>query len=110
MAITLTKNAKNAVIDILKQQDIKDKVSYLRIGVKGGGCSGFSYSLNVVNTKHDNDSEWEYDGIKIICDAKSLLYLDGTEIDFMNEVMGRGFTFNNPNTTNSCGCGSSFSV
>ena len=110
MAITLTKNALSAVRDVLEQQDIKDKVSYLRIGVKGGGCSGFSYSLNVVNTKHDNDSEWKYDEIKIICDAKSLLYLDGTEIDFLDEVMGRGFTFKNPNTTNSCGCGSSFSV
>ena len=109
MAITLTKDAISAVRDVLEQQNVTEK-AYLRISVKGGGCSGFSYSLNVVNTKHDDDSEWEYDGIKVICDTKSLLYLDGTEIGFMNEVMGRGFTFNNPNMTNSCGCGSSFSV
>ncbi len=109
MAITLTEDAISAVKDVLEQQDVTGK-AYLRISVKGGGCSGFSYSLDVVHKKHDNDSEWEYDGIKVVCDTKSLLYLDGTEIGFMNEVMGRGFTFNNPNTTNSCGCGSSFSV
>ncbi len=109
MAITLTKDAMSAVKDVLKQQDITDK-AYLRVSVKGGGCSGFSYSLDVVHTKHDDDNEWECDGIKVICDTKSLLYLDGTEIGFMNEVMGRGFTFNNPNTTNSCGCNKSFSV
>lgn len=110
MAITLTKNAISEVRNILEQKDIIGKVAYLRVGVKGGGCSGFSYSLDVVNTQHENDSEWEYDGIKIICDAKSLLYLDGTEIDFLNEIMGRGFTFNNPNSTHSCGCNKSFSV
>ncbi len=110
MAITLTENALKEVKSLFEQQKLDPASTYLRVGVKGGGCSGFSYSLDLTDAKGDKDQSWEYDGVNVVCDAASLLHLDGTELDFRNEVMGRGFTFSNPNATNSCGCGSSFSV
>jgi len=83
----------------------------LRVGVKGGGCSGFSYILDLTGDLNDNDQiVSDEDGVKVICDPQSLLYLNGTEIDFRDEVMGRGFAFDNPNASTSCGCGSSFAV
>ncbi len=83
---------------------------YLRVGVKGGGCSGFNYSLDLTESVGENDERWEHHGVEVVCDSKSMLYLDGTTIDFKDEVMGRGFVFTNPNATSSCGCGSSFSA
>ena len=83
----------------------------MRVGVKGGGCSGFSYILDLTGDLNDNDQiVSDEDGVKVICDPQSLLYLNGTEIDFRDEVMGRGFAFDNPNASTSCGCGSSFAV
>lgn len=83
---------------------------YLRVGVKGGGCSGFSYSLDLTETMGENDESSNQHGVNVICDPKSLLYLEGTTVDFKDELMGRGFVFQNPNATSSCGCGSSFSA
>ena len=83
---------------------------YLRVGVKGGGCSGFNYSLDFADVVAENDERSSQHGVEIICDPKSALYLEGTTIDFRNELTGRGFVFNNPNATNTCGCGSSFAV
>ena len=95
------------------------------MGVKGGGCSGFNYLLDLTENTKDSDEVWEYQfedadadegassgdfSIRVVCDPKSYLYLNGTEIDFKDEIMGRGFVFNNPNATNTCGCGSSFSA
>ena len=83
----------------------------LRVGVKGGGCSGFSYVLGLEEaTPKQYDQVIEQDGVKILVDAKSHLYLDGTTIDFKNGLMGGGFEFVNPNAKKSCGCGSSFSA
>lgn len=117
MAITLTEKAAKEVKTILEQQNGGDKTNgeapksmYLRVGVKGGGCSGFNYTLDLVESKLDSDESWEHHGVEVICDSKSQLYLDGTTIDFKDEVMGRGFVFSNPNASSSCGCGSSFSV
>ncbi|UCD28857.1 MAG: iron-sulfur cluster assembly accessory protein, partial [Planctomycetota bacterium] len=76
---------------------------------KGGGCSGFTYSLDLTGTKGENDEEFEEYGIKMICDPKSYLYLNDTTVDFKDELMERGFVFDNPNATGTCGCGSSFS-
>ena len=110
MSITLTERAVEEVRTIMKQQDLKPDNAYLRVGVQGGGCSGFSYALDLTDTKEDQDQVFEADGIKIVCDPQSLLQLSGTQVDFRDEMMGRGFTFNNPNATSSCGCGTSFSV
>lgn len=124
MAVIVTESAAREIISIIKQQKLDPATTCLRVGVKGGGCSGFSYLLDLTENLHDTDESWEYnfsingtDGsdaekldVKIICDPKSYLYLNGTEIDFKDEIMGRGFVFNNPNATATCGCGSSFSA
>ena len=111
--ITVTELAAKEVKKIIDQKnemDDESKELYLRIGVKGGGCSGFSYSLDLTEDKTDNDEVFPQHGITVICDPKSHLYLDGTTIDFKDGVMERGFVFNNPNASSSCGCGSSFSA
>lgn len=82
----------------------------IRIGVKSGGCSGLNYVLDIVESPADNDRVFERNGVKIFCDPRSYLYLNGTEIDFEDSVMGGGFKFNNPNARRSCGCGTSFAV
>ena len=109
MAIILTERAAQEVQTLITQEKLPEG-TYLRLGVKGGGCSGFSYALDLTETKSESDEEFDIHGIKVICDAKSYLYLNGTTLDFKDEIMGRGFTFTNPNASHSCGCGSSFSV
>ena len=127
MPVTVTDNAVREIASIIKQQDLSPEAIRLRVGVKGGGCSGFNYLLDLTETMKDSDEMWEYsykseasegespEGveefmIRVVCDPKSYLYLNGTEIDFKDEIMGRGFVFNNPNATSTCGCGSSFSA
>jgi len=109
MPITLSEAAAKEIKSIIKDQGLSDAVA-LRVGVKGGGCSGFSYVLDLTEAQPDNDEVMECKGIKILTDRKSFLYLNNTEIDFKDEVMGRGFVFKNPNATHTCGCGSSFSA
>jgi len=108
--ITLTETAAGEIKSIIKQQELDAANVHLRIGVKGGGCSGFNYILDLTENVKDTDESFEQHGLQVICDPKSLLYLVGTTIDFRDEVMGRGFVFNNPNATSTCGCGSSFNV
>ncbi|MAE66356.1 MAG: iron-sulfur cluster insertion protein ErpA [Phycisphaeraceae bacterium] len=110
MAIELTETAASEIKTIVDQQELDKQNVRLRVGVKGGGCSGFSYLLDLTEQENDNDESFAQHGIQIICDPKSYLYLNGTTIDFKDEVMGRGFVFNNPNATSTCGCGSSFSA
>lgn len=122
MSVTVTELAAREIQTIMNQQDLDAGKVCLRVGVKGGGCSGFSYILDLTETKRETDEIWEFDyeiknneetndfNLRVICDPKSYLYLNGTEIDFKDEMMGRGFVFNNPNATSSCGCGSSFSA
>ena len=111
MPISLSETAAREIKTIITQQELPAESTRLRVGVKGGGCSGFSYMLDLTEeAKGDADEEMESNGVKILCDMKSLLYLNGTEIDFKDEVMGRGFVFKNPNATSSCGCGSSFNA
>lgn len=110
MSISLSETAAKEVRHIMEQQELDAGKMRLRVGVKGGGCSGFSYILDLTETQRDNDEMFEDHGIKVVCDPKSYLYLNGASIDFKDEVMGRGFVFNNPNATSSCGCGSSFSA
>jgi iron-sulfur cluster assembly protein len=115
--ISLTETAAREVKTIIERQREdgdsraeQPKERYLRVGVKGGGCSGFSYTLDLTDTIGENDESWEQHGIRVICDPKSFLYLDGTKVDFKDEIMGRGFFFENPNATGRCGCGASFSA
>ena len=111
MAITLTEAAAKEIKTIITQQNLPAEQTRLRVGVKGGGCSGFSYMLDLTEEpKAEMDEELESNGVKILVDMKSYLYLNGVEIDFKDEVMGRGFVFKNPNATSTCGCGSSFSA
>ena len=110
MGISLSESAAREIQNIIKQQELDADNVCLRVGVKGGGCSGFSYLLDLTETARDNDENFEQHGLTIVCDPKSYLYLNGTAIDFKDEMMGRGFVFNNPNATSSCGCGSSFSA
>ncbi len=109
-AVILTEAAAREIRTIIEQQELDAESVRLRVGVKGGGCSGFSYLLDLTETHKDSDELFEQHGIKIIIDPKSLLYLGGVTVDFKDELMGRGFVFNNPNATSSCGCGSSFAV
>jgi iron-sulfur cluster assembly protein len=122
MPVTVTDTAAREIESIIKQQNLDAEKIHLRVGVKGGGCSGFSYLLDLTEVQKDSDERWSYDytlkdednerdvSINVVCDPKSYLYLNGTTIDFKDELMGRGFVFNNPNATSSCGCGSSFSA
>jgi len=111
MPISLTETAASEIKKIIKEQNLPETDTKLRVGVKGGGCSGFSYMLDLTEEpKAEMDEELYCHGVKILCDMKSYLYLNGVEIDFKDEVMGRGFVFKNPNATSSCGCGSSFSA
>lgn len=106
MAVTLTEKAAIEVKRIIEEQKVPD-VSQLRVGVTGGGCSGFTYSLKFDGTFDENaDSRYEYHGVTVVVDKKSALYLDGTTIDFYDGLEKRGFTFENPNAVKSCGCGS----
>ena len=110
MELTLTEKAAGEIKSIIEQQEIDTDNVRLRVGVKGGGCSGFSYILDLTENQKDTDELAEQHGVKIICDPKSLLYIGGVTIDFKDELMGRGFVFNNPNASSTCGCGSSFSA
>ena len=108
--VILTELAAKEVRTIIAAQELDTDKVRLRIGVKGGGGSGFSYLLDLTESQKDSDEVFEQHGIKMIIDPKSLLYLSGVVVDFKDEIMGRGFVFSNPNASSSCGCGSSFSV
>ena len=107
--ITLSSSAVEEVRRLVTQEN-KPNLG-LRIGVKGGGCSGFSYFLGLEEVAPKQyDTVFEQDGLKIVVDAKSHLYLDGTTVEFKSGLMGGGFEFNNPQAKKSCGCGHSFSA
>jgi iron-sulfur cluster assembly protein len=108
--VIITETAAREIKTIIEQQGLDTDKVRLRVGVKGGGCSGFSYLLDLTETQKDTDESFVQHGVTVICDPKSLLYLEGTTVDFKDEIMGRGFVFQNPNATSSCGCGSSFSA
>ncbi|MBX3323574.1 MAG: iron-sulfur cluster insertion protein ErpA [Phycisphaeraceae bacterium] len=108
--VTLTAKAAAEIRNIVDQQELDPAKVRLRVGIKGGGCSGFSYVLDLTEQQKDSDEAFEQHGITLICDPRSLPYLSGTIVDFKDEIMGRGFVFQNPNATTTCGCGSSFAV
>ncbi len=107
--IIITQKALNEVKKIKAQNSIPEDYG-LRVGVKGGGCSGMSYTLGFDATSKELDRIYETQGVKVFVDPKSLFYLMGVTLDYSDGLNGRGFTFNNPNATKTCGCGSSFGV
>jgi iron-sulfur cluster assembly protein len=107
MAITMTEAAASRVKAFL---DNRGKGIGLRLGVKTNGCSGMAYVLEFVDQLNEEDQVFEANGVKIIIDPKSLVYLDGTELDYAREGLNEGFQFNNPNVKDECGCGESFNV
>ena len=107
MAITLTENAAQRVKDFIANRGSGEG---LRLGVKTTGCSGMAYVLEFAEGAEEGDQIFESQGVKIFVDTKSLLYLDGTELDFAKEGLNEGFKFNNPNEKDTCGCGESFTV
>ncbi|MBL7918843.1 MAG: iron-sulfur cluster assembly accessory protein [Bacteroidia bacterium] len=107
--ITVTENAKNHAIDLIKAEN-RPVDTFIRVGVDGGGCSGLSYKLEFDNQLKEGDQMFEDKGIKIVVDRKSFLYLVGTELEYTGGLNGKGFVFNNPNASRTCGCGESFSV
>lgn len=107
MAITLTEAAANRVKTFMES---RGKGVGLRLGVRTTGCSGMAYVLEFADEIADSDQVFEDHGVKVLVDPKSLVYLDGTELDFAREGLNEGFKFNNPNVKDECGCGESFSV
>lgn len=107
MAITLTTAAAERVKSFLEQ---RGKGVGLRLGVKTTGCSGMAYVLEFADAVETDDRVFEDQGVKVIVDPKSLVYLDGTELDYAREGLNEGFQFNNPNVKDLCGCGESFNV
>jgi len=106
--VQLTETAVIKVKEILDTQE--PKPVGLRIAVVGGGCSGFSYSMAFENAPNMLDKTYQFNGLKIFIDQASMLYLDGAQVDYVENMEGSGFKFSNPNVKSTCGCGSSFSV
>jgi len=109
MALKLSDNAIKQVKQLKTAQNLPENV-FLRMGVKGGGCSGMSYQLEFDSELSPHDKEFDIEGVKVVCDKKSYLYLTGTTLDYVQQGLTGGFTFVNPQAKSACGCGESFSV
>ncbi|WP_437557039.1 iron-sulfur cluster assembly protein IscA [Acidithiobacillus sulfuriphilus] len=107
MGLSMTEQAARHVRETLAK---RGKGQGIRIGVKTSGCSGLSYVLEFVDTPNPEDTAFTFGDVKLFVDPKSLVYLDGTELDFTREGLNQGFRFNNPNVKNTCGCGESFTT
>lgn len=106
--INISNTAKNRLLFLLDKESSNNQ--FVRVGVESGGCSGLSYKLDFDNTKKDDDELIEDNGIKLLVNKKSYLYLVGTTLEFSDGLNGKGFVFNNPNANRTCGCGESFSL
>ncbi len=110
-SIFISDKAKAKVLKLMEEAGVAgDDSHFLRVGVVGGGCSGLSYKMDFDNEVKPMDQVFEDKGIKIVCDLKSFLYLVNTELEFSDGLNAKGFYFNNPNASRSCGCGESFAV
>jgi iron-sulfur cluster assembly protein len=107
--ITVSATAKDYITNLMQQQN-EPSGTFLRVGVKGGGCSGLEYKMNFDTVIKENDEVYEDKGIKLVVDRMSLLYLYGTELDYTGGLNGKGLVFNNPNASRTCSCGESFAV
>ena len=109
--ITVSEKALRHVIELMMESGVTPDSHHLRVGVKGGGCSGLSYAMDFDDKIEPTDETVEIDGgLKVVIDIKSLLYLYGTELDYSDGLNGKGFQWGNPNASRECGCGSSFAV
>jgi iron-sulfur cluster assembly protein len=108
MAVSMTPVATNRVKELMATQKVDN--AFLRMGVRGGGCSGMTYDLQFDNELRKHDKQFEVDGVKVVVDIKSYLYLNGTTLDYVTQGLTGGFTFVNPNAKSSCGCGTSFTA
>ena len=108
--IKVSEQAKSEVTKLMEADGYNISIDYVRVGVKSGGCSGLSYDLNFDNSINNEDKVYEDNGVKIIVDNKSFLYLIGTTLEFSGGLNGKGFVFNNPNANMTCGSGESFSL
>ena len=107
--ITVTEKAKEK-LTTLRSEGNHSESAFVRVGVAGGGCSGLTYVLDFDNELKADDKMFEDKGVKIVCDKKCFLYLIGTQLEFTDGLNGKGFVFNNPNASRTCGCGESFAV
>jgi iron-sulfur cluster assembly protein len=109
--ITVSEKAMNHIIELMKESNITSDSHHLRVGVKGGGCSGLSYVMDFDDNVDVTDEIVEVDGgLKVVIDRKSVLYLFGTELNYSDGLNGKGFQWENPNASRTCGCGESFSL
>jgi iron-sulfur cluster assembly protein len=108
--ITVSDKALEHVIELMTEKGITTDTHYLRVGVKGGGCSGLSYAMDFDDTITDMDEVVDLNTLRVIIDKKSLLYLYGTELDYSDGLNGRGFNWINPSASRTCGCGESFAL
>ena len=108
--VTVSEKALEHVIGLMMNQGISPDTHYLRVGVKGGGCSGLSYAMDFDNTITDMDEVVDLNVLRVIIDKKSLLYLYGTELDYSDGLNGKGFNWVNPQASRTCGCGESFAL
>ena len=109
--ITISEKALSHLLDIMESEGLSTDKHYLRVGVKGGGCSGLSYVMDFDDTKTDVDEEININDIlKVVIDKKSVLYLFGTELQYSSGLNGKGFQWVNPNASRTCGCGESFAL
>ncbi|SFN43768.1 iron-sulfur cluster assembly protein [Bizionia echini] len=108
--IKVSETAKKKVVELMTEDGYNANTDYVRVGVKSGGCSGLSYDLKFDKAQADGDKVFEDNGVKIIVDKKSFLYLIGTTLEYSGGLNGTGFVFNNPNANRTCGCGESFSL
>ncbi len=109
--ITISEQALSHLLDIMESEGISTNTHYLRVGVKGGGCSGLSYVMDFDDTKTEHDDEFNVDGgLRVIVDKKSLLYLYGTTLNYSDGLNGKGFQWENPSASRTCGCGESFAL
>jgi iron-sulfur cluster assembly protein len=108
--IEVTDNALQAIRDAIVAEGKEVENAYLRVAVKGGGCSGLMYNLSVDDAASEDDAILEHGEVRIVVDKKSKLFLHGLTLDYTTGLNGKGFVFNNPNATGTCGCGESFAV
>jgi iron-sulfur cluster assembly protein len=108
MAVSMTPVAVSRVKELMTTQKLEN--AFLRMGVRGGGCSGMTYDLQFDSELRKHDKQFEVDGVKVVVDVKSYLYLNGTTLDFVTQGLTGGFTFVNPKAKSSCGCGTSFTA